>query len=77
MSISVEAIKFDICCAARALYRAGLSAGVAGHLSVVIGENKMLMNRSVHPSAPSAPLTSALLISMAKFWSMIPRLIHM
>jgi L-fuculose-phosphate aldolase len=45
MSTSVEAIKFDICCAARALYRAGLSAGVAGHLSVVVGENKMLMNR--------------------------------
>ena len=42
---SIEAIKFDICCAARALYRAGLSAGVAGHLSVAIGENKMLMNR--------------------------------
>jgi ribulose-5-phosphate 4-epimerase/fuculose-1-phosphate aldolase len=45
MSRSMEAIRFDICCAARALYRAGLSAGVAGHLSVVIGENKMLMNR--------------------------------
>lgn len=42
---SIEAIKFDICCAARALFRAGLSAGVAGHLSVVIGENRMLMNR--------------------------------
>src|SRR5258708_22100362 len=45
MSTSVEAIQFDICCAARALYRAGLSAGVAGHLSVVVGENRMLMNR--------------------------------
>jgi ribulose-5-phosphate 4-epimerase/fuculose-1-phosphate aldolase len=45
MSISVEASKFDICCAARALFRAGLSAGVAGHLSVVVGENRMLMNR--------------------------------
>ncbi len=45
MSVSIEGIKFDICCAARALYRAGLSAGVAGHLSVAIGENKMLMNR--------------------------------
>lgn len=44
-STSVEAIKFDICCAARALYRAGLSVGVAGHLSVVIGDNRMLMNR--------------------------------
>jgi len=45
MPTSVEAIKFDICCAARALFRAGLSAGVAGHLSVVVGENRMLMNR--------------------------------
>jgi L-fuculose-phosphate aldolase len=45
MALSIENVKFDICCAARALYRAGLSAGVAGHLSVVIGENKMLMNR--------------------------------
>ena len=45
MSISVEGVKFDICCAARALYRAGLSAGIAGHLSVAIGENRMLMNR--------------------------------
>src|SRR6476620_1583492 len=45
MSSSVETVKFDICCAARALYRAGLSAGIAGHLSVAIGENKMLMNR--------------------------------
>ncbi|HLW53138.1 MAG TPA: class II aldolase/adducin family protein [Candidatus Angelobacter sp.] len=42
---SIEAIKFDICCAARALFRAGLSVGVAGHLSVVTGENRMLMNR--------------------------------
>ncbi len=45
MAVPVEALKFDICCAARALYRAGLSAGIAGHLSVVIGENRMLMNR--------------------------------
>ena len=44
-SISVDSIKFDICCAARALFRAGLSVGVAGHLSVAIGENRMLMNR--------------------------------
>src|SRR5581483_2014188 len=41
----IEGIKWDICCAARVLYRAGLSVGVAGHLSVAIGENKMLMNR--------------------------------
>src|SRR5260370_10060943 len=45
METSVEAIKFDLCCAARALFRAGLSVGVAGHLSVAIGEDRMLMNR--------------------------------
>jgi ribulose-5-phosphate 4-epimerase/fuculose-1-phosphate aldolase len=45
MANAIDAIKFDICCTARALYRAGLSAGIAGHLSVAIGENKMLMNR--------------------------------
>jgi L-fuculose-phosphate aldolase len=44
-SPSLEAIKFDLCCAARALFRAGLSVGVAGHLSVAIGANRMLMNR--------------------------------
>jgi L-fuculose-phosphate aldolase len=43
--MSAEATRFDICCAARSLYRAGLSTGVAGHLSVVVGENRMLMNR--------------------------------
>ncbi|HLJ86023.1 MAG TPA: class II aldolase/adducin family protein [Candidatus Angelobacter sp.] len=42
---SLDAVKFDICCAARILYRAGLSVGVAGHISVAIGDNKMLMNR--------------------------------
>ncbi|HXB21733.1 MAG TPA: class II aldolase/adducin family protein [Candidatus Solibacter sp.] len=45
MSAALEGIKWDICCAARILYRAGLSVGVAGHLSVAIGENRMLMNR--------------------------------
>lgn len=45
MPVSTESIKFDICCVARALFRAGLSAGVAGHLSVAVGENRMLMNR--------------------------------
>jgi ribulose-5-phosphate 4-epimerase/fuculose-1-phosphate aldolase len=39
-----EAIKFDICCAARLLYRHGLSVANAGHLSVVVGENRMLVN---------------------------------
>ena len=41
----IEAIKFDICCAARILFRAGLSVANAGHLSVAIGEGKMLVNR--------------------------------
>ena len=45
MAASLEGLKFDICCAARAIFRAGMSAGVAGHLSVVVGENRMLMNR--------------------------------
>ncbi len=40
-----DGIKFDICCAARILFRAGLSAGNAGHLSVSIGSNEMLVNR--------------------------------
>jgi ribulose-5-phosphate 4-epimerase/fuculose-1-phosphate aldolase len=39
------AIKFDICCAARVLYRAGLSVANAGHISVAVGENRMLVNR--------------------------------
>ena len=39
-----DRIKFDICCAARLLYRQGLSVGNAGHLSVVVGENQMLVN---------------------------------
>jgi len=45
MSTTVEASKLDLCCAARALFRAGLSVGVAGHLSVAIGADRMLMNR--------------------------------
>jgi ribulose-5-phosphate 4-epimerase/fuculose-1-phosphate aldolase len=40
-----DAINFDICCAARILFRAGLSAGNAGHLSVSIGSDQMLVNR--------------------------------
>ncbi|MDX6692919.1 MAG: hypothetical protein QOF02_522 [Blastocatellia bacterium] len=39
-----ESIKFDICCAARLLYRQGLSVGNAGHLSVAVGEDRMLVN---------------------------------
>ena len=39
-----EAIKFDICCAARLLYRQGLSVANAGHLSVAIAPDEMLVN---------------------------------
>lgn len=38
------AIKFDICCAARLLYRQGLSVANAGHLSVAVGPDEMLVN---------------------------------
>ena len=43
--MDVNSLKFDICCAARLLYRLGLSVGVAGHLSVAVAENTMLVNR--------------------------------
>ena len=43
-SVNLEQIKFDICCAARLLYRQGLSVANAGHLSVAIDENTMLVN---------------------------------
>jgi ribulose-5-phosphate 4-epimerase/fuculose-1-phosphate aldolase len=39
-----EAIKFDICCAARLLYRQGLSVANAGHLSVAVAPGEMLVN---------------------------------
>jgi ribulose-5-phosphate 4-epimerase/fuculose-1-phosphate aldolase len=39
-----EAVKFDICCAARLLHRQGLSVGNAGHLSVAVGPDEMLVN---------------------------------
>jgi L-fuculose-phosphate aldolase len=39
-----ESIKFDICCAARLLYRQGLSVANAGHLSVAVGPDRMLVN---------------------------------
>ncbi len=42
---STGQIKFDICCAARILYRAGLSAANAGHISVMVAPERMLMNR--------------------------------
>jgi ribulose-5-phosphate 4-epimerase/fuculose-1-phosphate aldolase len=40
-----QTTKLDICCAARILYRAGLSVANAGHLSVAIDDNCMLANR--------------------------------
>jgi ribulose-5-phosphate 4-epimerase/fuculose-1-phosphate aldolase len=42
--VNYEAIKFDICCAARLLYRQGLSVANAGHLSVAVGPDRMLVN---------------------------------
>lgn len=38
-------LKHEICCAARILYRAGLSAGNAGHISISLGDGRMLVNR--------------------------------
>ena len=32
-----DRIRFDLCCAARLLYRNGLSAANAGHISMAIG----------------------------------------
>src|SRR5208337_4069654 len=49
-------IKFDICCAARILYRQGMSVANAGHISVAIAPDRMLMNRfgpsfaTLHPN---------------------------
>jgi len=40
-----EDLKFDLCCGARILYRNGLSWGIAGHLSVLVGPNRMIANR--------------------------------
>lgn len=40
-----QCTKFDLCCAARILYRAGLSVHNAGHLSVKVAPNQMLINR--------------------------------
>ena len=37
-------VRLDLCCAARLLYRNGLSAANAGHISVAIGEGRMLVN---------------------------------
>lgn len=43
--MSDSALKFDLCCAARLLYRFGMSVGNAGHLSITLGGNRMLVNR--------------------------------
>ena len=43
--MNVNRLKFDLCCAARLLYRFGLSVGNAGHLSIATGESRMLVNR--------------------------------
>src|SRR5271166_3455521 len=43
--VNVDQLKFDICCAARILFRAGLSVANAGHISVMIAPDRMLMNR--------------------------------
>ena len=50
-----ESLKFDMCCAARMLYRAGLSVANAGHLSVSIGHDSMLVNRFGPSFATLAP----------------------
>ena len=38
-------LKFNLCCGARMLFRAGLSAGIAGHLSIKVSANTMIANR--------------------------------
>jgi len=43
--INVDQNKFDLCCAARILFRAGMSANNAGHISIRIAPDRMLMNR--------------------------------
>src|SRR6516162_5298034 len=43
--LNLDQIKFDICCAARILYRQGLSVANAGHISVAVAPDRMLMNR--------------------------------
>jgi L-fuculose-phosphate aldolase len=40
-----ENLKFDLCCGARILFRAGLSVGIAGHLSIKVAPNTMIANR--------------------------------
>ena len=40
-----DQLRFDLCCGARALSRAGLSVGIAGHLSIALDDRTMLANR--------------------------------
>jgi ribulose-5-phosphate 4-epimerase/fuculose-1-phosphate aldolase len=43
--VSADNLKLDFCRATRLLYRNGLSVGIAGHLSVKIGPDRMVANR--------------------------------
>ena len=43
--MSHDAVKFDLCCAARVLFRAGLSVANAGHISITVASNTMVVNR--------------------------------
>ena len=45
VTVNLDQLKLDMCCAARSLYRAGLGAANAGHISVTIAPDRMLMNR--------------------------------
>ena len=38
-------LMFNLCCGARMLFRAGLSVGIAGHLSIKVGPDTMIANR--------------------------------
>src|SRR5512146_2722350 len=53
--MDTNALKFDLCCAARLLYRFGLSVGNAGHLSITVGKDRMLVNRFGPSFATMAP----------------------
>jgi ribulose-5-phosphate 4-epimerase/fuculose-1-phosphate aldolase len=40
-----DEVKMDLCRGARVLFRNGLSTGIAGHLSVMVGPDRMVANR--------------------------------
>jgi L-fuculose-phosphate aldolase len=40
-----EDLRFDFCRGARLLFRYGLSVGIAGHLSIMVGPERMIANR--------------------------------